>query len=60
MGAYVTSCIVDHKMRKIDISSYGGFFYDETDKKYYGIQQQMQKEWLDYLAACAGSVPSQK
>jgi hypothetical protein len=60
MGAFVTSCIIDHQRRKIDISSYGGFFFDETDKKFYTIPQEIQKDWLNYLASCAGSVSGQK
>jgi len=60
MGAYVASCTIDHRRRKIDISSYGGFFFDEAEKKYYSVPQEMQKEWLNYLAECAGSIPSQK
>jgi hypothetical protein len=60
MGAFVTSCTIDHKMRKIDISSYGGFLFDEAEKKYYTVADDVQKDWLNYLAACAGSVPTQK
>ena len=59
MGAYVSSCLVDHKTRKIDISSYGGFFFDETDKKYYSVPQELQNEWLNYLADCAGALSPQ-
>jgi hypothetical protein len=60
MGAYVASCSIDQKERKIDISSYGGFFFDEAEKKYYTVPQEDQKEWLNYLADCAGSIPSKK
>jgi hypothetical protein len=60
MGAFVTSCILDHKKHKIDISSYGGFFFDETDKKYYTVTQEIQKDWLNYFAESAGSIPAQK
>lgn len=60
MGAFVASCIIDNQRHKIDISSYGGFFFDETDKKYYSVTQKNQKDWLNYLAGCAGSIPLQK
>ena len=60
MGAFVTTCMINHKKRKVDISSYGGFFYDEIDKKYYSVPQEIQKEWLNYLAESAGAIPSQK
>jgi hypothetical protein len=60
MGAYVATCIIDGHKRKIDISSYGGFFFDEAEKKYYSVSERDQKDWLDYLANCAGSIPLQK
>lgn len=60
MGAYVTSCIIDHKKRKIDISSYGGFFFDESEKRYYSLPQELQKDWLNYLAKSAGAISYQK
>jgi hypothetical protein len=56
MGAYVVSCAIDHKRRKVDISSYGGFLFDEKDKKFYSIPEDIQKDWLNYLADCAGSL----
>jgi hypothetical protein len=60
MGAWVTSCLIDEKKHKIDISSYGGFFFDETDKKYYTVTAGDQRDWLNYLAASAGSIPSKR
>jgi|GEM_PF-1143057 len=60
MGAYVTTCSVDNRRRKIDISTYGGFFYDETEKKFYSVPQDVQKDWLNYLANCAGQILSNK
>jgi hypothetical protein len=60
MGAYVTSCTIDHQKRKIDISSYGGFFFDETEKKYYSVPQEIQKDWLNYLAGCAGALTAKR
>jgi hypothetical protein len=50
MGAYVTTCILDHKKRKIEISTYGGFFYDDSAKQYYQLPLNVQKDWLNYLA----------
>jgi len=60
MGAFVTSCLIDGKMHKVDISSYGTFFFDETAKKYYQVTQDVRTDWLNYLANSAGSVPSKK
>jgi len=59
MGAYVTSCIIDQKRHKIDISSYGGFFFDESNNKFYSLPQNIEKDWLNYLADCAGSLTTQ-
>lgn len=60
MGAYVTSCIIDHKQRKIDISTYGTFFFDESDGKLYSIPSDMQQDWLRYLSASTGDLPTTK
>jgi hypothetical protein len=60
MGAFVTSCTLDHKKRKIDISSYGGFFFDETEKKFYSVPENIQRDWLNYLAGSAGALSSKK
>lgn len=60
MGAFVTSCLIDGKIHKVDISSYGTFFFDETTKKYFQVTQDVRTDWLNYLANSAGSVPSKK
>jgi hypothetical protein len=59
MGAYVTTCFIDHKKRKIDISSYGGFFFDEGSKKFFALSPNKQKGWLNYLATCSGALSAQ-
>jgi hypothetical protein len=51
MGFYVASCqLNDGTIKKIEIGTYGGFFYDEKEKKYYQLPLEIRKEWLDYLA----------
>ena len=35
MGLYSATCEIDHQKRKIEISTYGGFFYDDYGKRYY-------------------------
>lgn len=60
MGAWVASCSIGQKKHKIDISSYGGFFFDETEKKYYTIAEGVRRDWLNYFAECAGSIPFKK
>jgi hypothetical protein len=52
MGAYLVSCeIPQSNTRKILISTYGGFFFDETDKSYYQLPRDLRTDWLNYLAA---------
>lgn len=50
MGFYVVSCkLQDGILRKIDISVYGGFFYDEKSKTIFQLTKMLSNEWLDYL-----------
>jgi hypothetical protein len=49
MSAYLSTYELDGKMRKIAISSYGGFFYDYGTKQYYQIEDDLIKDWLAYL-----------
>jgi hypothetical protein len=58
MGAYTATCILDNKKRKVDISVYAGFFYDELEKKYYQIPSDIQQDWLNYLSDFAASLQS--
>jgi hypothetical protein len=54
MGVYITSCMLDNKKRKIDISTYGGFFYDESRRTYYQIPVERQKGLYDFLGNLPG------
>ena len=54
MGLYAATCIVDNIKRKIEISTYGGFFYDDYGKKYYQIPPNIQKDWLNFLGNSPG------
>jgi hypothetical protein len=58
MGAHFASCILNNKMHKLEISTYGGFFYDETDKKYYELSVDLRNDWLGYLAESGASLQS--
>jgi hypothetical protein len=50
MGCFVVSCEgIDHKMRKIDVSVYGGFFYDEGDSRYYEVREGMKMSGWNIL-----------
>ena len=53
MGGFALSCRLDHRKRKLLVSSYGGFFYDAESKHWYQVAPERQEEWLDYLADLA-------
>jgi hypothetical protein len=50
MGFYVASCkLQDGVLRKIDISVYGSFFYDEKSKTIFQLQKLFMDDWRDYM-----------
>lgn len=50
MGLFVATCETeDKKPRKIIISTYGGFFYDQTTRRYYQVDPDRTTEWLEFL-----------
>ena len=49
MGGYVTTCKLEGVTRKIEISNYGGFFYDEITKEFYQVQDEKANAWSAYL-----------
>ena len=52
MGYYIATCkLPGDSMIKIEISQYGRFFYDERDKSYYQLTDDMQDNWQAYLTA---------
>jgi len=51
MGLYVTTCELPGKeVRKIEISVYGGFFYDDLTKTYYQLPLAVRNSWLEYFS----------
>lgn len=51
MGLYVATCeLPENETRKIEISVYGGFFYDELTKTYYQLPLGVRNDWLDYIS----------
>jgi hypothetical protein len=61
MGFYVTTCQTkEDKIKKIEISIYGGFFYDEEEKKYYQLPLDIRKNWLNYLSDCNAKLQSSR
>lgn len=52
MGLYVVTCEFPAKtIRKIEVSFYGGFFYDEQTKTYFQLPLPIRNDWLDYFSS---------
>jgi hypothetical protein len=49
MGGYIATCKIDGIRRKIELSNYGGFFYDEKTNAFYRVQKDKIDAWVDYL-----------
>jgi hypothetical protein len=49
MGGYIATCQLNGVVRKIEISNYGGFFFDEKTKAYYHIASDKAESWNAYL-----------
>ncbi|GGB01557.1 hypothetical protein GCM10011511_26090 [Puia dinghuensis] len=61
MGAYLSSYETeDGKEKKVEISDYGGFFYDEASELYYVIPRSISNEWMDYISTQVTLLRSKK
>lgn len=61
MGSpHVASYEVDGVIRKVDISLYGGFFYDEVSKRYFQISEDKVEKWLSYVRECFMAIHKQQ
>jgi hypothetical protein len=49
MGARVATYEMDGVVRKIEISVYGGFFYDETSKRHFQLPEELIDPWQSYV-----------
>jgi hypothetical protein len=49
MGGYITTCRIDGIIRKVEISNYGGFFYDQLTGMSYQLPTEKIDAWLDFL-----------
>jgi hypothetical protein len=50
MGGFVVSCEDQNGIiRKLDVSAYAGFFFDNASKRYYQIKEEDHREWLDFF-----------
>src|ERR1700749_38523 len=47
MGGAIATCLYNGKIRKILISSYGGFFYDQSSDKFFQLSDQVRDKWLE-------------
>jgi hypothetical protein len=52
MGGYIAPCKLDGVIRKVDLSTYGGFFYDEITKTFYELPLEKRQGWLSYIQQC--------
>jgi len=49
MGGYIVTCQIEGSLRKVVISNYGGFFYDQLTKSYYQIPTEKIDDWLSFI-----------
>jgi hypothetical protein len=49
MGGYITTCTVNGRLRKVEISRYGGYFYDEKSSTYYQLPTEKIDAWLAFM-----------
>src|SRR5215469_14099862 len=49
MGGYVATCRVGGTDRKVDLSRYGGYFYDEKTSTYYQLPTEKIDAWLAFV-----------
>jgi hypothetical protein len=49
MGGYVATCEINGAPRKIELSRYGGYFYDEKSSTYYQIPMEKIDAWLAFI-----------
>ena len=51
MGAYLASYETeDGNIRKVEVSAYGGFFYDESSSLYFLLPHSIRDEWINYIS----------
>jgi len=56
MGGFLVTCVFHGQVRKIEISSYGGFFYDQESKNYFQLPAEKKDEWFTYLSSCLSAI----
>lgn len=56
MGGFAATFKYDGKLRKLLISSYGGYVFDSESKRYYQLPSERKNEWFEYINCCASSL----
>jgi hypothetical protein len=50
MGSWLSSYeSTNGRINKVEISTYGGFFYDEASSKYYEVPRELSAPWRIYI-----------
>jgi hypothetical protein len=51
MGYYVASCRLSNgDYLKLEVSQYGGFFFEQRENRYYELSLPKRKDWLNFFA----------
>jgi len=56
MGGVLATYSYQGKTRKVQISSYGGWFFDQETKSYFEVPQDQAVEWYSYISDCLVSI----
>jgi hypothetical protein len=56
MGGFAATFKYDGKLRKLLISSYGGYVFDSESKRYYQLPSERKNEWFEYINSCASNL----
>jgi hypothetical protein len=56
MGGFAATFKYDGKLRKLLISSYGGYVFDSESKRYYQLPSERKDEWFEYINSCASNL----
>jgi hypothetical protein len=49
MGGWLATYEFSSQEHKIEISSYGAFFYDQSSNRFYQIPRELKEEWMTYI-----------
>jgi hypothetical protein len=49
MGGYLATCKLGGITRKVELSIYGGYFYDDKTGSYYQLPDEKTDAWISFL-----------